>query len=1356
MRFFKHLVLLCTILAMTLVTPLVAQTARLSPSGLSRVPIGATRANPYWQRLVIELTRNVSAGQTITIELPTGVAVADTDGNGTVEDEISLDGVVGQRTGYDQVTGSTPSRIRLRALFGGRTGPVYVQFPITTPTASATTSYGSVVFSNPNEDAIPAGTVTLAVVAASEIALLGHSNHYARAAADTTTGSAGLLYPDAPAAIFANPLPDLVADANGVLGSDYLIDHGSPFANGDDSDDVTYAFWWSTTTALASLIDALPAVDASGEQVTAREGELAEVSFDVSGLDTTTYYLYTSSNLTGTFPLMRSRGIRVRRDPQILQLGSFFGNDADWIDTGRLLHRDTGIRGDHDIDSTQVTVDIPLRTVSVDSIKLYYATQPDLDSVATSGTAPNLVIDSLLVMVVSGTDTTWVGAAEVDSARAFTSTDTVVTWTVAPEFSTGFVPEGDYYVYAVGTDGDTVVRARTQATYNVRHSPWLRLDSRASRTLNTGGTAPDRYYAITWNQDSGFRGDLDRDDVATISLFYTDADTFQTPEDSGRLLAAAADSAGDTHLIVGGLGEDADGKDDNQHVWDLWTYRNPDDGGVPAEGKSYYLYGVISGGATQRLVRWSDGAGNPRTLTFTHDPYLTIRAPMTPLNIDGRRSFEVVWEATDVDADARLWVVVVPLTDGISLGEKTTWGNILAAATQAWNATSADGSLTSGEPLSEDVVTSFSVRAARLVKGLDGSDTPIADGDYSVFVVVDPAAGSTPAAASLALRAPGSIALEGFGQDQATGLAAPALELLPARSTVASRLDTSNLSVHPNSAGEDVDVVSVFLSMDTLLVSVVDQDSVLAGVQPFRVNPGLTGQTLFDSVRVGTSATGAATWELDLVYFEQSGIAFDGDTELASVLLASRNLEGTTVVHVDNSGNRRSAFYRSGDEVGGIAPDVVAEVRLLPRATLSGQVRLQGRSDHSGLATLELRDRNHYELVADTLFRSANDADTTAAGVQVRLDSSGGYALTDVPAGNWHLTAQLDRYLTGQYPNLRIDLADQLTDVNPMYLSDATVQSQFLLGGDVTGWVDDSTGVSSPDNQIDQLDIDFVTSFFGETVSDTSAGALADIDADSLVWVPDLNMVAANYGVTGVEPSYRPAAAGDDRLDAATAELDLIQTTDGGHLSLAVHGKDLPDVRAYGVTLAYDPALWRPTGHDAGHGFGARPAVEAFREEVGLIHLGAALLGASPPGLRGDAVLAEIRLQALEPAAWASVPAMIAAGLVDGQHRARSVQLSAGQPLPAGFALQPAYPNPFNPRTALRLEVPFAAVVDIGVYDVAGQRLRTLIDGPLRAGVHTVRWDGRDASGRGVGSGVYFARLLAPGFRAERKMLLLR
>jgi len=86
------------------------------------------------------------------------------------------------------------------------------------------------------------------------------------------------------------------------------------------------------------------------------------------------------------------------------------------------------------------------------------------------------------------------------------------------------------------------------------------------------------------------------------------------------------------------------------------------------------------------------------------------------------------------------------------------------------------------------------------------------------------------------------------------------------------------------------------------------------------------------------------------------------------------------------------------------------------------------------------------------------------------------------------------------------------------------------------------------------------------------------------------------------------------------------------------------------------------------------------------------------------------------------------------------------------------YPNPFNPSTRISYEVEDGAKgsVTLAVYDVTGARVRTLVDEPARAGVHSITWDGRNTRGQSVGSGIYFYRLTTPARTFTRKMVLLK
>jgi hypothetical protein len=99
---------------------------------------------------------------------------------------------------------------------------------------------------------------------------------------------------------------------------------------------------------------------------------------------------------------------------------------------------------------------------------------------------------------------------------------------------------------------------------------------------------------------------------------------------------------------------------------------------------------------------------------------------------------------------------------------------------------------------------------------------------------------------------------------------------------------------------------------------------------------------------------------------------------------------------------------------------------------------------------------------------------------------------------------------------------------------------------------------------------------------------------------------------------------------------------------------------------------------------------------------------------------------------------------------------SGGTPF-GKIALEQNTPNPFNPVTALSFTVPGGArAARLDIYSVSGRLVATLHDGPLGPGRHTVSWDGRDKSGSGLASGIYFARLSADGQEAFRRMTLLK
>jgi len=94
--------------------------------------------------------------------------------------------------------------------------------------------------------------------------------------------------------------------------------------------------------------------------------------------------------------------------------------------------------------------------------------------------------------------------------------------------------------------------------------------------------------------------------------------------------------------------------------------------------------------------------------------------------------------------------------------------------------------------------------------------------------------------------------------------------------------------------------------------------------------------------------------------------------------------------------------------------------------------------------------------------------------------------------------------------------------------------------------------------------------------------------------------------------------------------------------------------------------------------------------------------------------------------------------------------------LPKEFDLRQNYPNPFNPTTVIEYALPKASEVKIHIYNILGQKVRSLVDEPQEPGYKTIHWDGKDDNGNEGSSGVYFYRIEAGDFVKCKKMTLLK
>ncbi len=105
---------------------------------------------------------------------------------------------------------------------------------------------------------------------------------------------------------------------------------------------------------------------------------------------------------------------------------------------------------------------------------------------------------------------------------------------------------------------------------------------------------------------------------------------------------------------------------------------------------------------------------------------------------------------------------------------------------------------------------------------------------------------------------------------------------------------------------------------------------------------------------------------------------------------------------------------------------------------------------------------------------------------------------------------------------------------------------------------------------------------------------------------------------------------------------------------------------------------------------------------------------------------------------------------------AEATGIADGAAVVEGYKLSDNYPNPFNPTTSISYTVPQSADVSIEIFNTLGQKIRTLVDGKMAAGEHTVNWNGMNDAGQSVSSGIYFYRMVSDQMTVTKNMVLLK
>ncbi len=296
---------------------------------------------------------------------------------------------------------------------------------------------------------------------------------------------------------------------------------------------------------------------------------------------------------------------------------------------------------------------------------------------------------------------------------------------------------------------------------------------------------------------------------------------------------------------------------------------------------------------------------------------------------------------------------------------------------------------------------------------------------------------------------------------------------------------------------------------------------------------------------------------------------------------------------------------------------------------------------------------------------------------------------------------------------------------------------------------------------------------FGAAEGAPNYDAKFDLDGDKKIGFGDFVIFAQNFGKTVKPALTRPA---DLLKPGINLETGLALSPRAGKASdqvaLTIRLADAVQVQGYSLRMRYDVSslelleaataqgasifsdhLSQAPGEEEVH---PTPVALQVSPQPGEIFLTDMLR--SEAALEGEGNLVRLTFRLLDPTVPGSVEIADAfvsdpSGRINPLLGARLTELRA---LPDAYALSQNYPNPFNPDTQIPYQLPEAGEVSLVIYNTLGQQVRVLTDEKQEAGYYRITWDGKDAGGRWVSSGVYLMRMVAGKFSEVKKMVLLK
>jgi len=1089
---------------------------------------GATDDNYYWQTLYIKFSAaNSQATPGLTITLPTGVTVADVNGDSGIRSEIALSwntNLTGTFAVHTNTTATDKSTIAITIATADieANDELWVMFPVESSSSPTLTPDDYTInFADTDETDITDGNGPFVTFrGAGDLQIVAMQSNFA--SDNDTTETYGEKYPTTAAQLFG-ALPDLVEDkdAAGVDGIIVTLD-------GTDLNEVTYTLWATTDSTLSHLNEVengiLYSIDFdNGGIYTLNEGDSGGEGDNgriaTGGLPEGNYYFFITSSLTGDFPLARSGQVHVLHYPAVRLVGwdytgiGGFDNSGTDLDDFNLTV-DTGLykRYNNTFVGTDTRTEADLY-VSVDDfddnarVILFYSTNAGLtaaSNLVTHGSMGSVVVDSLR-NATRLVDTLYENQEDVDGLIMWN-------WNLLPAADGSYVNAGTYYIYAVANDGKhqslLVSKGSDDSdseTITLLHSPKLIIDALTeynteSRDTNSDAnvtidTASMDVIMLNWAK-SGISGDSDIDDEAVIE-FYIDQDDGDgladyASDDGTTLRSDATGGLNGAHRIVTGLLEQPETQSLSYYAWKLSddTTFTPDDEALVAG--FYHLYAIIDENKTDgtvRVVGLGDGGLLQTTDTLTKIefangiPFARLFDPPTEgVTINGDETYRMRFNAFDIDDNATVGIFLV--STSATTGDAVSSIAAIVAVAGATNGsayvlTSDNGTRAAHVTynwLNEDTATYYDMTIRlpsetdlRYTTPIAGAAIDLAAGTYWVYIGIEDDANNFGTGTELLYRAPGVLTLQNISD---TNDPAQRNAMLVPMIFTPSEGDTTTITVRAADEGMNFDIMDFYISVDKTFFDVVSLSSPFTDTVPgagiLIANEAINDTTNNRWILHATAFNNGT--EMDIIEDDDLG---SGIATFRIVCKGTLNAQeaSTAINFVNEPGSGWvTEFSNDGNR---IPIDIFnSNISVLPRGYVRGTVELEGRETTDYVVTFELRERGSYVPTSDVTFISANDGkvytdSTVTLGASEYSPAGVQYKLDG--GGNFHLK----QIPSGEW-DLVIKYNRYLSNLRQISvypgLDSLTVDFGTLLGGDCYGWTDSLSAVW-PNNQIEPNDL---------------------------------------------------------------------------------------------------------------------------------------------------------------------------------------------------------------------------------------------------------------------------------------------